>query len=70
MPKIQVVKWTEVRGAEVFNILAEKYPTGWKFFDSRSGEVQWYPLAKNALLLATAEGLTSGLVAYRQTPSD
>ena len=60
MPEIQV-KWTEVRGAEVFSILAEKHPAGWKFFDCRSGEVRWYPLEQNVLLVATAEGLASGL---------
>lgn len=67
-PKIQVVNWTEVRGAEVFNIRAEKHPTGWKFFDCRSGEVRWYPLAENVLLLATAEGLASGLGSGQSAP--
>jgi len=58
------VEWEELRGTEVFRILADKpEPTAaWAFFDrSMWGEARWYPLAPHARLEARAEGLTRGL---------
>ena len=56
------VEWEEVRGSEVFRILAEKHTEAWEFFDrSVWGEVRWYPLWASAALVAKAEELTHGL---------
>ena len=51
------IEWQELRGDNLFLVIAEKRAGKWEFFERSIGEVRWYPMISSFELVAKAERL-------------
>src|SRR2546430_1011289 len=54
------IMWTEKRGSEIFNLIAEKGSFGWEFWERSSWEIIWYRADPTPNLMSRAAQFALG----------